>query len=289
MPHHHVRPALASLATKIPARSASVMMFAGICLLMTGRPDSGFDGPIRSPLLGTVAAMPLGSSMALMSRAIVFDFDGVIADTEPLHFAAFREVLPEVGIMLSRETYFSRYAGMSDAEILRRVLSDQDRSLSPEQVRQLLHNKDIAYRRQIEPGIDLATGAKALTQRAARRWALAICSGSKRVEIEHILRRADLLSVFSVIVTTEDVPGSKPDPAGYLLAIARLQGRLPELGPNDCLAIEDSAAGITAAKRAGMRTLQVCQGEPSGSGSAPDTVIQSLVELTDARLEALLV
>lgn len=226
--------------------------------------------------------------MAFMSRAIVFDFDGVIADTEPLHFAAFCEVLPEVGITLSREAYYARYVGMSDGEILRRVLLDHDCRLTPEQARQLSHNKDVAYRRQIEPGIDLVTGAEALIRRASRRWVPAICSGSKRVEIEHILRRADLLSIFSVIVTSEDVPGSKPDPAGYLLAIARLQEHAPGLRSNDCLAIEDSAAGITAAKRAGMRTLQVCQGEPCGADSAPDTTIQSLIELTDARLEALL-
>ena len=159
--------------------------------------------------------------MALMARAIVFDFDGVIVDTEPLHFAAFREVLPDFGITLSRGTYFSRYVGMSDEEILRRVLSDQDCHPVPEQIRQLLHNKDIAYRRRIETGIDLATGAEALIRLASRRWVPAICSGSKRVEIEHILRRADMLSLFSVIVTTEDVSVSKPDPAGYLLAIAR--------------------------------------------------------------------
>ena len=223
-----------------------------------------------------------------MPRAIVFDFDGVLVDTEPLHFAAFREVLPDFGITLSRGTYFSRYVGMSDEEILRRVLSDQDRHLVPEQVRQLLHNKDIAYRRQIEPGIALVSGAEALIQRASRRWVPAICSGSKRVEIEHILRRADILSFFSVIVTTEDVTVSKPAPAGYLLAIARLQEHVPGLRPTDCLAIEDSTAGITAAKRAGMRTLQFCGGEPCGPGSAPDTTVQSLVELTDARLEALL-
>jgi HAD superfamily hydrolase (TIGR01509 family) len=226
--------------------------------------------------------------MARMPRAIVFDFDGVIVDTEPLHFAAFREVLPGFGIALARDTYFSRYLGMSDEEILRRVLSDQNRRLTPEEVRQLLHNKNTAYRRRIEPGLRLATGAEALIRRASLKWVLAICSGSKRVEIEHILRRADLLSLFPVIVATGDVATSKPDPAGYLLTIARLQQRSPELRPNDCLVIEDSAAGVAAAKQAGMRTLRICQGESCEADGAADTTVQSLAELTDIRLEALL-
>lgn len=223
-----------------------------------------------------------------MSRAIVFDFDGVIVDTEPLHFAAFREVLPALGITLSREAYFSRYLGMSDEEILRRVLSDHEVRLLPEEACGLLRNKDVAYRQLIEPGIDLASGVEALVRRASRRWPLAICSGSKRVEIEHILRRAGLLAFFPVVVTTEDVPASKPDPAGYALAIARLQERVPGLMPDGCLAIEDSEAGITAAKQAGMRTLQVCPGELPPAGSASDATVSSLAELTDARLGTLL-
>jgi len=223
--------------------------------------------------------------MGDMLRGIVFDFDGVIADTEPLHFAAFAEALSQFDVPLSRETYFSRYLGLRDEEILRRLLADERRRLTFEQTSRLLGAKDAAYGRRIERGIDLAPGAAGLIRRASQRYSLAICSGSKRDEIEQILRQADLLRPFEVIVAAEDVTSSKPDPAGYALTLRRLQACMSGLRAEQCLAIEDSPAGVTAAKGAGMRVVAIGDGDGGFDVSRPDARIDNLAELSDGVIE----
>ncbi len=226
--------------------------------------------------------------MSPMPRAIIFDFDGVITDTEPLHFEAFARVLPSFGIPLSRETYFARYAGLSDREILRRILADGDRGLSDDDCVRLLREKDAAYRERIRRGIEPLPGLRGFVEHAARHVPLAICSGSKSAEIEIILRQFGIEALFPTIVATEDVPTSKPDPAGYLLTLEHLRSGLPDLTPNDCLVFEDSDAGIAAAKAAGMRVVAVGNNYTPADTDSVDAVITDFDGLTMTKTETLL-
>ena len=190
-----------------------------------------------------------------MPAAIIFDFDGVIADTEPLHFRAFRKVLAGRGIDLCQEEYFGRYLGLNDATLLRRLCSD--RGLALPDVSSIRELKDAEYERLIEAGLELLPGVRSLIERSAAHRPLAICSGARRKEILMVLRQHGLTDYFAAVVATEDVPLSKPDPAGFRRALELLRKESPSLRADECLVIEDSLLGIQAARAAGMRVLAV--------------------------------
>ncbi len=192
-----------------------------------------------------------------MLRALIFDFDGVIADTEPLHLRAFQHALREVSLELSPEDYFHRFLGLNDAALMRAVLETAGRPAPADELSRLLRVKDAAYFRLIATGLETRPGVADFIRRAAAVWPLAICSGARRREIETILAHAGLAAAFRFVVSADDVAASKPDPAGYLLAVERMRKHAPGLHPAECLAIEDSPFGLQAARAAGLRTLAV--------------------------------
>src|ERR1043166_277576 len=146
-----------------------------------------------------------------MPGAIIFDFDGVIADTEPLHFEAFCEVLGDRGMTLSRDEYFGKSLGLNDGTMLQRLFADRRQPLEDSEIQNLRGVKDAVFERLISQGMELLPGVQSFVENASRRWPLAICSGARRSEILAILGRHGLLRRFAVIVATDDVPISKPD------------------------------------------------------------------------------
>ena len=219
-----------------------------------------------------------------MLRAIVFDFDGVIADTEPLHHRAFADVLDGIVRAPTWESYLADYLGLNDATFLRRLFRESGESPNEQLIRLLLDRKDAAYRQEIESGLPLLPGVERFIEWARSRCPLAVCSGARRVEIETILRQAGLLDAFEHIVSADEVSLSKPDPAGFLRAIELLAAQHGELRPSCCLAIEDSAHGITAAKGAGMRVVQVSPHAIGAQAVGADRQIKDLTELDEALL-----
>jgi beta-phosphoglucomutase len=222
-----------------------------------------------------------------MLRAIIFDFDGVICDTEPLHYRAFAQVLATLSVPLSEGEYFADYVGLNDRALLAAILEHAGDRLSGAGMDRLLRAKDEAYFSTMAGGVPRLPGVDEFVRRVAGRWPLAICSGARRVEIETILRGADLLRFFPVIVSVDEVPVSKPDPTGYLAAAQRLGEFVPDLRPGDCLVIEDSPHGIAAAKDAGMSILAL-QGrlEPLRLSLA-DATVPDLRSITDEQLAAM--
>src|SRR5439155_362344 len=196
-------------------------------------------------------------------RALVFDFDGVIADDEPLHLAAFQEALAAEGIALTREAYYARYLGFDDHDAVVEALREAGRPAPPERVRALMAAKADRFLRLVRAGAPIFPGVPAFVRAAAARVPLAIASGALRREIELILAQAGLADLFTAIVSAEDVSVGKPSPEGFLRALERLRGRLPDLAPRDCLVVEDSQPGIESARRAGMRCLAVTNSYPA--------------------------
>ncbi len=221
-----------------------------------------------------------------MLRAIVFDFDGVVADTEPLHYAAFDRVLDGLGVMPSVAAYYETYVGLSDAAFLRAVFAKAGKSPGEGDLRSLLDRKNDIYFEIVAGGLPLLTGVEAFINRMRRRYPLAICSGARRVEIDTLLRAAGLHDAFPMIVSTEDVQRSKPDPEGFRRAIALLAEQVDALRPVQCLAIEDSANGVAAAKAAEMKVVRV-RSHAGPSSVAADLEVADLSELTDAQLAAM--
>ncbi|MEB3355214.1 MAG: HAD family phosphatase [Synechococcales bacterium] len=200
-------------------------------------------------------------------KAVLFDFNGVIINDEPLHEKLIEELLIEENLRPKPGEYREVCVGRSDRACLLELFSRRGRVLSDEYLQELIARKSQAYRQKlgtleklpIYPGV-----ADLVYQLRVARIPIAVVSGAVRGEVELVLQRAGLADSVAVIVAGDDITASKPDPDGYLLAIEQLRHAYPQLdlAPQNCLAIEDTPAGITAAKRAGVMVVGVANTYP---------------------------
>lgn len=220
--------------------------------------------------------LPVSKSPDDMIRlGVVFDFDGVLADTELLHLRAYQQVLDRRGWTLDRTAYFERYLGYNDEEMLRLFADDHRLDLDDAALRGLIEEKTTAYQSVIASGTVLYPGAAACVRRLALRFPLAIASGSLRDEILTILHGEGLSSVFSTVVSANDVARSKPAPDPYLKAAAGLG-----LDPRHCVAIEDSHWGLTSARTAGMRTIALTTSSPAARLVEANVMLERVDQVT---------
>jgi len=217
-------------------------------------------------------------------RAIIFDFDGVLANTEHLHYQAAAAVLAEQGISLSEEHYFAEYLGYDDRGLFLAALSQAGKEPDERMVAGLVEAKGRRYMDLIRGNRVLIDGVSATVNCLAARWPLAICSCARREEIEAILADADLLGRFAIIVAAGDFARPKPDPECYNIALQRLRV-LPALRATnplraaECLVIEDSVPGIRAAKAAGMKVVAVTTSHPRERLTEAQAVFDSVAAL----------
>ena len=226
-------------------------------------------------------------------RAIVFDFNGVLVDDEPIHLAALQKVLGEERVALTREAYYASYVGLDDRACFATALAAAGQPAPPERLARLVARKSAYYqtamRRQKYPFF--AGAPELVTTAAASGLMLGLVSGALREEVEQALSQAGWRSLFKALVTAEDVAAGKPDPEGYRRALEEFNSRPPRpdrlVHPHEALAVEDSPAGLEAASRAGLVTLAVAHtyGEPELRGA--DLVAPGLAGLTLGRLQQL--
>jgi len=222
-----------------------------------------------------------------MLKAIVFDFDGVIANTEPLHFAGFRDVLAREGIELTERDYWDRYLGFDDMGAFAAIANDRGLQWNGSEIGDLIGRKATRLRELTDIVSVLFPGAAEAIRRAAAAVPIAVASGALRHEIVGPLRREGLDRLFAVIVAAEDTPASKPFPDPYLLALLRLREAAgTPIDARECVAIEDSRLGLQSASAAGLRTVAVGRSY-NGVASGADLVIASLAELDIAQLRAI--
>jgi beta-phosphoglucomutase len=228
-----------------------------------------------------------------MLDAIIFDFNGIIADDEPLHLEMFQKVLAEQGIPLFREEYYTHFLGMDDRDCFKAVLAARKRPADDDLVDQLIAKKADYYARAINERLIIFPGVKALISIASATYPLAIASGALRHEIEGILNAINLRAAFSVIVGAEDVRHGKPAPDCFVTALARLNhlrsgrpGSAP-IAASSCLVIEDSPWGVTAAHTAGMKCLAVTNSYSADSLKEADHVVSTLEGLPLIALKGL--
>ena len=181
-------------------------------------------------------------------RGVVFDFDGVLADTERLHLAACQAVLAGTGLTLDTDAYYERYLGYDDVGVFTTLGRDQGRPLGDDALRGLVAAKGRHFDERVRSGGVLYPDAAACIRRLAAELPLAIASGALHHEIDAILTGANVRQHFRAIVAADDVEHSKPAPDSYRQAVALLHGGGPGLDPSAYLAVEDSVWGITAAR-----------------------------------------
>jgi len=213
-------------------------------------------------------------------RAVVFDFDGVIVDSEPVHLAAFQRTLAAERIELTAEEYYARYLGFDDHDAIVAALRDAGEEPEDARVRALMTRKAEAFLTAVRAGVPLFPGVREFVRTAAARVPLAVASGALRHEIELILAHAGLADAFAGIVSAEDVQAGKPAPETFLRARDLLARRVPDLPAEACLVIEDSLAGVEGARSAGMRCLAVTNSYPAAALAAADLVVPSLAAVT---------
>jgi beta-phosphoglucomutase len=227
-------------------------------------------------------------------RALLFDFNGVLVDDEPIHYELFVRVLAEEGVPPREAGYYDRYVGLDDRGCFSLALRDAGEEPSVPRVMRLIARKASYYRERIRAGgYPFFPGALELVREAAAAGRmLGVVSGAPREEVEGALRQAGVRDRFKVLITAEDVQAGKPDPEGYRRALEALNALppLPErlFHPHEVLAIEDSPTGLAAAADAGLPTLGVAHTYPAAELSRADAVAGSLRDLTLDRLESLL-
>lgn len=224
-----------------------------------------------------------------MLRALIFDFDGVVADSEPAHLAMFQQVLGELGIFLGKEEYYADYLGYDDRGCFAAALSAHGRPADETVIQSLVERKARAYLDYIRQHLYIFPGVQSFVAEAAARYPLAIASGALRQEIEFILEVAGLREAFAHITSAEDVAQGKPAPDPFLHALEHLNRTMPRtqtpLSPGNCLVIEDSMPGIRAGHAAGMKVLAVANTHAIDELQEADAVTPSLGEVRLSELE----
>ena len=216
-------------------------------------------------------------------HAVIFDFDGVLADTERLHMLALQQAFAGRGWALTDADYLTRYLGYDDRGVVAAFVAAEGIQITPRDAAAVLADKKRAYGELLAAGRVLFPGARACIQRLADVFPLAIASGSLRGEIEHILAANDLRDAFTAIVGADDVTAGKPAPDSYLSAASALG-----VHPARALAIEDSPWGLQSARSAGLVTIGVTTSYRADGLVDADHVITSLDEVTVALVRTLL-
>ena len=193
-------------------------------------------------------------------RALLLDFNGTISDDEPLLCRIFMELFAEEGKPLTEEEYYEQLAGLADREIVQVWLERDDPALV---------ERKIERYGELADGSTVTQEARDAVAFAAGRAPVAVVSGSARAEIEPVLAKAGLLDSVTAIIASDDIQRSKPDPEGYLIALRRLGVTAAQAA-----AVEDSEAGVEAAKAAGLYCAAVTTTLPAERLSAADEIAQ---------------
>jgi beta-phosphoglucomutase len=221
-----------------------------------------------------------------MIQAVLFDFNGVVIDDEPLQMKAFQEVFRGEGIDLTEEDYYGSL-GMDDATFVRAAFERAGREADDAQAEAVIARKSELHRGLMKDELPLFPGVVNFVKALRHVYPLGIVSMARRSEIDYALERAALANAFEVVVSAEDVKVCKPDPGCYrralqLLNEARGRAHVLPFRPEECLVIEDSPPGVRAARSAGMRALGVTNtvAEPLLREAGAEVVTHSLFDWT---------
>jgi HAD superfamily hydrolase (TIGR01509 family) len=224
-----------------------------------------------------------------MLKAVIFDFDGVITDSEILHLRAFNRSLAPYGIEISTKDYYTNYLGFSDFDCYKALIDHGLLKIDEQRVADIVRAKARIFEELAKTeGRTIEGVHEFLKMLKKNNVPMAICSGSLLTEIELTLDEARLRHFFTVIVSAEQVKKGKPSPEGFLLALKMLNKTCqPPIAAGQCIVIEDSHWGLQAGKAAGMHTIAVTNSYEAGQLTLAEKVVARLNELTIDDLQRL--
>jgi beta-phosphoglucomutase len=219
-------------------------------------------------------------------RTLIFDFNGVIIDDEPIHNQNLKNVFGDEGIELSLEDIRTRCHGRGDYECIGMLLREAGRNPTEDLIEEFVKRKSAYYRESIDTHIPLTPGIQEFLERAHGKIPIGLASGALQSEIDYVLARADLRKFFAITANIAEVEHPKPDPGVYQLALERLQESTKlNIAPSECLVFEDSPVGMRAALSAGMRCIGVATSVDENDLAKAEFVIQDYL---DSRIDGLL-
>ena len=239
-----------------------------------------------------------------MLRAVIFDFDGVITDSEILHLRAFNQALAQHGMEITKEDYYKDYLGLTDLDLLNLLVNESLLKADAREIINLAEQKKQVFEKLAKAEGSIIEGVQDFLQMLKQNnIPMAICSGALLTEIELILEEGRLRSFFEVIVSAEQVKKGKPNPEGLLLTLQKLNrivspaqpvlskvegaGIQNPILPNHCIVIEDSHWGLEAAKAAGMHTVAITNSYDADQLAMAEKVVTQLSELSIGDLQHL--
>lgn len=226
-----------------------------------------------------------------MLRAVIFDFDGVITDSEILHFRAFNRVLAPYGAEITMKDYYKTYLGLTDADCFNLLIREGHLKADTQKIDELVKQKDQIFKNLAKTEGRIIEGVQGfLKMLRQNNIPMAICSGALLAEIELILEEARLRHFFETIVSAEQVRKGKPSPDGFLLTLRKLnKGRQTPITGAQCVVIEDSHWGLQAAKAAGIHTVAVTNSYDAEQLALAEKIVARLSELSISDLQQLCV
>ena len=215
-----------------------------------------------------------------MIRALIFDFNGVLADDDPIHMEAFRKVAGEEGLSFTDEEYLDKYLPLNDRDCFNLLFQESGITLPVSKLDDLIRRKSVWYFQAIQAETVLFKTTAAAVRAASGRYPIAIASGARKEEICHVLTQSRLQDCFTAIISADDVRFGKPHPEPFLRAHEKLKERDSSLKVSECVAIEDSIGGIESAHHAGMRCVAVAHSYKADRlrRANPEWVIDSIAD-----------
>jgi len=225
-----------------------------------------------------------------MLRAVIFDFDGVITDSEILHLRSFNRVLAQqYGVEITTKSYYKDYLGLTDFECFKLAANEKQLDLDDQQIANLMKQKTQIFEELAKAEGRIIEGVRDFLKMLEQNNILmAICSGAVLAEIELILEEARLRHFFAVIVSADQIKKGKPHPEGFLTTLQKInQERDIPILRQQCIVIEDSHWGLKAAKAAGMHTVAVTNSYDADQLTQAEKIVARLSELGIGDLQQL--
>ncbi|MGI9553731.1 MAG: HAD family hydrolase [Thermodesulfobacteriota bacterium] len=225
-----------------------------------------------------------------MLKAIIFDFDGIIADTEPTHLEAFKKVLEEIDISLNDNDYYENFLAFDDKKLFSEILKINNREIQENFVETLIKKKNVLVTSFFSEYVVLFPGFQNFLGKVKNNYRLSIASGALKSEIVFVLEKFNIENEFSVITAADDVLNCKPDPEVFIKSLKSLNEANNEaILPDECLVIEDSVYGIEAAKKANMKCLAMTHTYSADYLKDADIVVNNYNDLDMAKVEEIFI